>query len=268
MGLLDTLLGRSKPVRANLDNLFALPGVAVTLQVSAGLVPTKKAGVCFKPPAGQPFAEMQAQIEQLLRTPDSDSGAASGPEPGAASGPTSGTASGAVATPSSGAVATPSSGASNLTVRHVADSFGYRWIIVEGGEIDDLVTRVHMVHSSIEDGGWSTQLLCSVFGFAPGGTSGPDPDTLGAPLGVDPGSAAAGPADDGSATSDDGIDAVTRPVYIVYLAKRGSFYPFAPSGKEQRDTELELRLKSVLGSDLPVETDLSNWFPIWDLPIA
>jgi hypothetical protein len=220
-------------VRANLDNLFALPGAAVTLQVSAGLLPTRKAGVCFKPPAGQPFAEMQAQIEKLLETPDS-------PPTGPAADP--------------GDVA--ASGATGLTVRHVGDSFGYRWILVEGGEIDDLATRVHMVHSSLEDGGWSTQLLCSVFGFAPGGDSDSATGALGEVSATGPG------------TPTEVIDAVSQPVYLVYLAKRGTFYPFAPSGKEQRDTELELRLRSILGSDLPVETDLSNWFPIWDLPIA
>ena len=233
MGLFDTLLGRTKPVRANLDNLFALPGAAVTLQVSAGLVPTRKAGVCFKPPAGQPFAEMQAQIEKLLETPDP---------------------------PQAGPAASPGDAAASevtrLTVRHVGDSFGYRWILVEGGEIDDLVTRVHMVHSSLEDGGWSSQLLCSVFGFAPGATSDAGTGAIGEISGTDPGA------------SSGVIDAVSWPVYLVYLAKRGKFYPFAPSGKEQRDTELELRLRSILGSDLPVETDLSNWFPIWDLPIA
>jgi hypothetical protein len=132
--------------------------------------------------------------------------------------------------------------AASLTVRHVGDRFGYRWILVEGGDIDDLVTRVHMVHSSLEDAGWGPQLLCSVFGFGPGA---PDAD---------------GPTD--SSVS------VTQPIFLVYLAKQGTFYPFAPSGNEQRDTELELRLRGVLGTDLPVETDLSRWFPIWDLPVA
>ena len=228
MGLFDTLLGRTKPVRANLDNLFSLPGAAITLQVSAGLVSTRKAGVCFKPLAGQAFAEMQAQIEQLLEAPD-----ASQATPGAGTG----------------------SGATNLSVRYVGDSFGYRWILVEGGEIGDLVTRVHMVHSSIEDGGWSPQLLCSVFGFAPEAAGADTGTTEGVP-------------DTAGSAADGVIDAVDRPVFLVYLAKRGTFYPFAPSAKEQRDTELELRVRSILGNDLPVETDLSNWFPIWDLPIA
>jgi hypothetical protein len=221
MGLLDTILGRTKPVRANLDALFALPAAAVTLQVSAGVVPTGHAGVCFKPPAGQPFAEMQAELEQLLATPDSPQGGA----------------------PST---ATPA-------VRHVGDKFGYRWILVDADGIDDLVTRVHMVHSSLQDAGWSTQLLCSVFGFAPA-----------------PASATADvSAETGAPVVSDaaGVD-VTSPIYIVYLAKQGTFYPFAPRGDEQRDTELELRLRSVVGNDLPIETDLSRWFPIWDLPVA
>ena len=215
MGLLDTILGRSKPVRANLDALFSLPAAAVTLQVTAGLVPSGRAGVCFKPPAGQPFEEVQAELEQLLKLDD-------------------GADSSAPASPSSAAAGAP---AAQPTVRHVGDSYGYRWILVEGGAIDDLVTRVHVVHSSLEDAGWSTQLLCSVFGFAPSG-------------------------------ADDVQDAVSRPLYIVYLAKRGTFYPFAPSGNEQRDTELELRVKGMLGTDLPVEADLSRWFPLWDLPLA
>src|SRR5580704_7465630 len=147
MGLLDSLLGRTKPVRANLDALFSLPSAAITLQVTAGLVPTGRAGVCFKPPAGQPFAEMQAELEQLLAQPDEQPTPAS-PTPAPA-----------------GAPATP-------LVRHVGDKFGYRWIIVEAGAVDDLVTRVHMVHSSLQDAGWSTQLLCSVFGFAPGTAQG------------------------------------------------------------------------------------------------
>jgi hypothetical protein len=231
VGLFDTLLGRTKPVRANLDALFSLPPAAVTLQVTAGLVPTGRAGVCFKPPAGQPFAQMQAELEQLLNAPDD-------PGPGAGSA-TAGAPDAGSAPP-----ATP-------RVRHVGDKFGYRWIIVEASAIDDLVTRVHMVHSSLQDAGWSTQLLCSVFGFAPG------PET------------SAGEAPSNTATPDaTGTEVITRPLYLVYLAKQGTFYPFAPTGPEQRDTELELRFKSMLGDDLPVEPDLSRWFPIWDLPIA
>src|SRR3974390_1687027 len=104
MGFLDAIRGRTKPVRANLDSLFALPAAAVTLQVTAGLTTSGHAGVCFKPPAGQPFAQAQADLEELLRS-----------DPSAAP-----------------------DGAS--VVRDTADKYGYRWILVEAPTIEDLVT--------------------------------------------------------------------------------------------------------------------------------
>jgi len=235
MGLFDTILGRTKPVKANLDALFALPSAAVTLQVTSGLVSTKKAGVCFKPPSGQNFTDMQTELEKLLELRDDDS-----PGGAAAAGttPPSPAPAGPAPAPAPAPGAAPGSKpADTLTVRHVGDRFGYRWILLEGGDLDDLVTRVHMVHSSLEDAGWSAQLLCSVFGFAPDPTAGV-------------------------------VDAVTQPIFLVYLAKQGTFYPFAPTGPEKRDTELEMRIRGVLGTDLPVEPDLSRWFPIWDLPVA
>ena len=56
--------------------------------------------------------------------------------------------------------------------------------------------------------------------------------------------------------------------YLVYLFKRGTFYPFVPSGHEQRNTQEELKLKSLVTDDLVVEPDLDRWFPLWDLPVG
>ena len=200
MGILDTLLGRTKPVRANLDALFALPSAAITLQTAAGLVSSGKAGICWKPPAGQPAEDVQKEIGELLAIDDDPPSASPSPD----------------------------------TFTHAEDSFGYRWLLIDDPEIDDLVTRVHMANSTLSDAGWGPQLLCSVFGFLPSSDAAPD----------------------------------AKHFFLVYLFKRGTFYPFAPVGKEERDSELELRLRSILGSDLPVEQDLSRWFPMWDLPVS
>lgn len=204
MGFLDALLGRSKPAGANLDRLFALPGAAVTLQASEGLVSTGKAAVCFKPAVGQAFSATEDELTALLETADDPTGA------GAATGP-------------------------KTTVREDTDTYGYRWVVVEAGGVDDLVTRVHFVNSTLEAHGYGPQLLCSVFAFHP--ESGPHAEGAG------------------------------RPTYLVYLFKRGSFYPFVPTGREQRDNEAELRLKAVLGGDLAIEAELDRWFPLWELPI-
>jgi hypothetical protein len=53
---------------------------------------------------------------------------------------------------------------------------------------------------------------------------------------------------------------------LVYLFKRGTFYPFAPLGGERRDTALELRVKSLLAGELRMEDDLGRWFPVWGAP--
>lgn len=108
------------------------------------------------------------------------------------------------------------------------DDFGYRWYALADEQLEDLVTTTHLINRSLEERGFGHQLLCSVFGF----------------------------------TDDD------APCHLVYLFKRGTFYPFAPRGDQRRDNELELRVRGAVGSDLPVEEDMSRWFPLWDLPLS
>ena len=74
VGLFDTILGRTKPVRANLDALFALPTAALTLQSAGGLVSSGHAGVCWKPPPGpgggrRPEGDRRAGGRRLPATP-------------------------------------------------------------------------------------------------------------------------------------------------------------------------------------------------------
>jgi hypothetical protein len=59
-----------------------------------------------------------------------------------------------------------------------------------------------------------------------------------------------------------------KDVYWIYGYKRGAFWPFVPSGREQeRDNAEELRLKAKLENELPVEQDLSRWFGLFDAPL-
>jgi hypothetical protein len=113
-------------------------------------------------------------------------------------------------------------------VTTTTDSYGYAWVVVRGGELADRVTSVHMVTTTLAERGFSPQLLASVFPF--NGTDG-------------------------------------RALHLVYLIKRGTFYPFAPKGSQQRDTALELSVRSAIEGEIEIETDLSRWFPIWGVPI-
>ena len=195
MGLFDSLLGRTKQVQPNLDSLFALPSAAITLELQAGLVTSGHAGVCWKPPSGQAPADVQSEVAKLLDLSDRD--------------------------PS-----TPS-------LRSVEDDLGFRWLLVDGSDVNDLVTNVHQVNSLLAEQGWGPQLLCSVFGFDPSPSA----------------------------------DASAKATYLIYLYKRGTFYPFCPIGDDRRDNEAELRLNAIIGSDLPMEEDLSRWMALWGLPV-
>jgi hypothetical protein len=120
-----------------------------------------------------------------------------------------------------------------VKIHETTDSFSYSWMVLDGTDFDSLVTRTHFVNSTLVDHGFGPQLLCSVFGFR----------SASSPI-------------DSSAT-----------VYIVYLFKQGTFYPFAPSGHETRNSEVELRIKNELAGELPIEPQLTRWFPMWDLPL-
>ncbi|MFJ4831095.1 hypothetical protein ACIP79_14410 [Streptomyces sp. NPDC088747] len=193
MGLLDILLGRSRPVAPDLDQLFALPSAAVTLQAAAGFIPTGTGAVCFATVEGAAFAEAHRDVRALLDA-DTDHG---GPP-----------------------------------VEVSRDEYGYSWLVSRRApdDLPALVGDLHAVNSALEDSGFGPQLLCSVAGFKDGESE--------------------------------------RRLGLVYLYKRGTFYPFAPRADagRQRDNALELRIKAALADDLRIEQDLSRWFPVWGAP--
>jgi hypothetical protein len=195
VGLLDVILGRSKPVRPDLDQLFAVPSAALTLQAATGLTPTGLGSVCFAGVEGGGFARLQEDVRELLDA-DTERG--------------------------------------GIPVEFSRDTYGYTWLLASHPPEDTagLVNDLHAVNTLLQDGGFGPHLLCSLIGFR------------------------------------DAEGAGDRSLALVYLYKRGTFYPFAPlpGGAEKRDNQLELQVRGTLGDDLRVEKDLSRWFPVWGAP--
>jgi hypothetical protein len=189
MGFLDTLLGRTKPVQANLDALFELPSAAVTLEAATDLLPSGTGAVCFRGVEGRAFSDVEADVRKLI---DATAG------PGAA------------------------------PVEVSRDSYGYTWLLFRrpADQIAELVTDVHAVNSALQDNGFGPQLLCSMVNFS----------------------------------------SPSARLALVYLYKRGTFYPFAPLTGERRDNALELQVRAAIGSDLKFEADTGRWFPLWGAP--
>jgi hypothetical protein len=192
MGFLDTLFGRTKPVQPKLDDLFALPSAAITLQAATGFTPTGSGSVCFRSVEGKTFSDVQSDVKELL---DMSAG-----KPGG-----------------------------GLPVEVSRDSYGFTWLVSShmSDEIDGLVTDLHAVNTALVDNGFGPQLLCTLVAFR---------------------------------------DQEERRLALVYLYKRGTFYPFAPLSGERRDNALELQVKGAVGDDLKFEQDLSKWFPVWGAP--
>jgi hypothetical protein len=190
MGFLDVLTGKRKLAKPAPDRLFAITTANVKFETELGLGSRGSAAVVFQPLSTADFDSIVRDMEEVVRGTASDSG---------------------------------------VTVESSDDTYGFRWLVLRGKELDDLVVGINAVSTAIEAGGYGERLLCAVFAFQ---------------------------------------DARGRRVYWIYNYKRGAFYPFVPApGAEQRDTERELVLKAQVGRELPIEAELERWFPLWGIPI-
>ena len=190
MGLLDVMFGKKKLKGAAQDRLFALATAQVTLDIELGLKPGGAAAVCFKPLSGGDFARSDAEIQELL------------------------------------ALVAESAG---TKVARSKDELGYEWVVLEDGDVEDLVTAAHTVADEMKARGFSDRLLAAIFRFTGAGE---------------------------------------RRIYLIYGFKTGTFWPFVPTGEERkRDNAEELALKTRLEKELPIEADLSKWLALYDAPV-
>ncbi|MFQ5425689.1 MAG: hypothetical protein ACE5EV_01255 [Gaiellales bacterium] len=115
-------------------------------------------------------------------------------------------------------------------IERTTDEYGYVWLSMKDSQLEDLVGAVHVVATELEAKGFGEQLLGATFAF-----------------------------------KDDRRDEL---VQLIYGFKTGTFWPFVPTGEGQRrDNPEELRLKSTLEADLPIEPDLSRWLGLFGAPL-
>ncbi len=125
MGLFDSILGRTKPVKPDLDQLFALPSAGITLDVELDMRATGTGSVAFRAPEGRAFADVQADVQALL---DADGGPKVGVE-------------------------IDSFGYTWIVVRN------------DPSDLAGLVTDLHAINSTLQDSGFGPTLLCSLVVF-------------------------------------------------------------------------------------------------------
>lgn len=198
MGLRDILTGRHEVKGPAPDRLFAISTAYIALQTEHQIEPAGAAAIVFQ---ALQTSEFEATIKEMEE------------------------------------VVVATGGESGTKVHTQDDSFGYRWMVLRDGSIEDLAVGINAVSGSIETAGHGERLLCAVFAFK---------------------------------------DAKQQPVYFIYNYKRGFWYPFVPaSGSStssstqptERSTERELQLKAQMAQELPIEPELERWFPLWGIPI-
>ncbi len=126
MGLLDSLLGKTKLPEAKTDKLFAISTAAITLESSLGYRPDAAAAVCIKPVESSRYDAARSEIEELLKLSMKETG-------------------------------------TNFSIQK--DEYNYVWVVLSDPDFEDLVTGVQMVSQILMEQGFGTQLLAAVYRF-------------------------------------------------------------------------------------------------------
>lgn len=132
MGMWDIIRGRSATRGPNLDNLFAVPGAAITLQTSLGLLPTGVGSVCFRAADGSAMATTQHDAVALIEA----------------------------------------DGGPKVERSVDGFGFTWMIAHGDPKDLSTLVTDLHAVNTDLETQGFGAGLLCSVVSFTDGGDGG------------------------------------------------------------------------------------------------
>ncbi|HKX81782.1 MAG TPA: hypothetical protein VJL54_05955 [Nitrososphaera sp.] len=176
--------------KSDADILFSLSSAHITLELKQGLKVGGRCAVTFKTVSGEQFREMEKELTGFLSSLQPEF---------------------------------------DLSFRAVTDKYGYLWIVLEGGRMEDLLAGLTAAAGVVEEKGFSEQLLAAVFEFK---------------------------------SDRDG-----KSHYLVYNFRRNNFYPFVPTSGKSRDTESEMKIMSAIADELPFERDMGLWYPLWDLPL-
>ena len=112
----------------------------------------------------------------------------------------------------------------------VTDGDGHPWVVVRGDGLRELAAATGVVGTALEAGGLGDRVIAAIYPFR---------------------------------WKD-------RRVYWMYQPRVRAFTPFAPLGEavdSERDHPLELRMEAALRKTLPTAKQISEWYPIWGMPV-
>ena len=177
--------------------IFLLSSAYITLENKLGSKSTGRCAICVKSVNTPDFNEMKQYVQDFLNSANSNKTDF------------------------------------EISFQTVVDSYGYLWIILNGKAIEDTVAAINATSDTINEKGFSKQLLAAIFEFTNGYNT----------------------------------------QYLIYNYKLDKFYPFVPrgggargGGQQTRNNEEEMKIMAAIANEIPFEKDLSFWYPIWNLP--
>jgi hypothetical protein len=191
MSFLDALLGRDKPAKSKTEALFALTTCDITMETVLEMKPTNRGAVSFRPVSSGDWTDLEKEMTQLLQVSTKDA---------------------------------------PLKWKWFTDNFGFKWVILEADEFENLIATTNMLGDELTDHGFGSQLLAAIVQYK---------------------------------------DAETHQVYLIYNYKRGTFYPFVPdpAHPQQRLNAIEFRISGTLEKEIPFEKEIESWYPLWGVPL-
>ncbi len=126
MGMFDAIMGRKKPPKPDLDNLFGLPSAAITLEAAVGFVPSGSGAVAFRAPEGKAFADVADDVTALIS----------------------------------------GSGSLPIEVKTDEYGYTWVVLTTDPPDMSTLVTDLHAVNVSLVDAGFGPTLLCTLVTFS------------------------------------------------------------------------------------------------------
>lgn len=124
MRWLDVLLGRTRPAPPRREQLFALSAAYVTLVTKLGYQAGDRAGIAFRPSTSSYFQEFEREVRGTLKLTEEEMG---------------------------------------TKAEFSEDRFGFRWVVLQDEDFEDLVATVHQISIMLADHGFGEQLLAAVF---------------------------------------------------------------------------------------------------------
>ncbi len=187
------------------DSMSSVSTMVGTFRKSGSLVSSRRqAGVIFKPDDSIPFLmELDGHLNEILYEGE---------------------------------------GATKTAYDLVDDDHGMRWVILDDGNFDDLLSSAFTIANAMKFNGAGGNLLAAVFNL----------------------DFAGGVVEDRS-----GAGAQFLQSYLIFRFDRNSYYPFIPTGDAEgsRDREVEQKLGGVMRSHgLKTEDSLSQWLGLWGIP--